>query len=110
VAAETAYARLNVTWNFRRVLVVVDARQAKGVSIGQLADYTALVGLADIKPGGTLGDAPTILKLFDESPDAAPDGMSEWDQAYLKSLYSTSQTSKGQREQIARTLIREIVH
>jgi hypothetical protein len=110
VAAETAYARLNVTWNFRRVLIIVNARQTQGISIGQLADYSAMIGLADIKPGATLGDAPTILKLFDGGPEAAPDGMSEWDQAYLKSLYSTSQTAKGQREQIAHTIIRQIAH
>jgi hypothetical protein len=110
VAAETAYARRNVIWNFTRLLVVVDQTRLRGVSRGQFADYIAMVSLAALKPGAHLGDAPTILKLFDSAPEAAPVGMSEWDQAFLKSLYSTEQTSKGQRTQIAHTIVREIDH
>jgi hypothetical protein len=108
VAAETAYARRNVVWNFTRLLVVVDQTQLRGVSRGQFGDYIAMVSLADLKPGAHLGDAPTILKLFDSAPEAALPGMSEWDQAFLKSLYSTEQTSKGQRDQMAHTIVREI--
>jgi hypothetical protein len=110
VAATTAYARRNVVWNFSRLLVVVDERRLQGVSRGQFADYIAMVSLADLKPGSNLGDAPTILKLFDSTPEAAAAGISEWDQAFLKSLYSTEQTSKGQRVQMAHTIVREITH
>jgi hypothetical protein len=110
VAAETTYARRNVIWSFTRLLVVVDQTRLQGVSRGQFADYVAMVAFADIKPGANLGDAPTILKLFDGSPRSAAVGMSEWDAAFLKSLYSTEQTSKGQRSQIAHTIVREIIH
>jgi hypothetical protein len=110
VAAETTYARRNVIWSFTRLLVVVDQTRLQGVSRGQFADYVAMVAFADIKPGANLGDAPTILKLFDGSPRSAAVGMSEWDAAFLKSLYSTEQTSKEQRSQIAHTIVREIIH
>jgi hypothetical protein len=105
---QTAYARINVIWGMRQVTVVVDQARLHGVSLGQFADYVALAGLARIKLGAHLGDAPTILKLFDGTPQAAPDGISEWDQAFLKSLYATASTSKGQRAQIAHQMVHEI--
>ena len=95
-------------WTLSHVFVVVDRARLQGITRGQLADYVALVGLADLKPGAKLGDARTILKLFDGAPQSAPAGMSDWDRAFLKSLYSTEQTSKLQRSQIARSMVREI--
>lgn len=110
VSAETSYVKRNIIWSFTRLLVVVDRSRLQGLSRGQFADYIAMVTLADLKPGAQLGDAPTILKLFDSMPAVAPVGMSEWDLAFLKSLYSTDQTSKGQRGQIAYTIERELSH
>jgi hypothetical protein len=75
---------------FTRVLVVVDQTRLTGVSRGQLAAYIAVVGLAEIRADAQVGDAPTILKLFDGAPQAAPPGLSDWDRAFLKSLYSTA--------------------
>jgi hypothetical protein len=107
-APETAYARLNVIWGMRQVTVVVEQARLRDVSLGQFADYVALAGLARIKLDKHLGDAPTILKLFDSTPQAAPAGISEWDQAFLRSLYTTASTSKGQRAQIAHQMMREM--
>jgi hypothetical protein len=110
VAPETSYARISVIWGMSRALVVVDQARLQGVSLGQFADYLALAGLAQIKVGAHLGDAPSILKLFDGAPQSAPDGMSDWDRAFLKSLYATASTSKGQRSQIAHTIVRDMSH
>jgi hypothetical protein len=110
VAPETAHARISVIWGMSRVLVVVEQARLQGVSLGQFADYVALAGLAQIKMGAHLGDAPSILKLFDGTPQAAPDGMSDWDRAFLKSLYATASTSKGQRSQIAHTIVHDMTH
>ena len=110
VAPETAYARTSAIWGMARVLVVIDQARLQGVSLGQFADYVALAGLAQIKVGAQLGDAPTILKLFDTTPQAAPEGISDWDRAFLKSLYATASTSKGQRSQIAHTIVRDMTH
>jgi hypothetical protein len=110
VAPETAYARISVIWGMSRVLVVVDQARLQGVSLGQFADYVALAGLAQIKVGAHLGDAPTILKVFDGTPQAAAEGLSDWDRAFLKSLYATASTSKGQRLQIAHTIVRDMTH
>jgi hypothetical protein len=77
------------TLGLSQVYIVIDMRQITGVSIGQLADYVALTGLAqiqmDTRPAG-----PSILTLF-EHGKAAPHGLSAWDRALLFALYHTSQ-------------------
>jgi hypothetical protein len=101
---------LDVVSEIYRVFVVVDPTRFQGVTRGQLADYVAMVGFAKLKPNARLGDAPTILRLFDGAPQPAPAGMTAWDQAFLKSLYATEHESKLQRGEIARAMVREIVH
>lgn len=86
-----AYSDLvpRVAARFSRVFIVVDGRQLQGVSRGQLADYVSMVGLAEVGPGThPMGDGQTILKLFDRGPEGAPAGMTDSDQAVLKSLYA----------------------
>jgi hypothetical protein len=95
-------------WTFSSVFVIVDQGRFQGVTVRQLADYTAMVGFAKLRPDARLGDAPTILALFNGAPGAAPAGMTDWDQTFLKSLYVTDQRSKLQRSQIAREMVREI--
>jgi hypothetical protein len=95
-------------WALTHVFVVVDYTRLHAVSRGQLADYVALVGLAQLKPGANLGDAPTIMKLFDGAPQVGPAGMTAWDQGFLKSLYATEQESKLQRHQIAHQMVHEV--
>jgi hypothetical protein len=99
---------------FSRVLIIVDRSRLQGVSPSQLADYVAMVGFAEIKPGAHVGDAPTILKLFDSSATAAPAGLSGWDQAFLKSLYTNSRALPWRRELgttdlLALSMVSEIV-
>jgi hypothetical protein len=98
----------NAVWTFSRVFVIVDQRRLQGVTAGQLADYIAMSGFAKLKPDAHLGDAPTILTLFSADPKAAPTGMTDWDQTFLKSLYATEQKSKLQRSQIAHQMVHEI--
>jgi len=89
----------------------VDASQLKGVTLGQLADYAALVGLTEIKPADSLADAPTILQLFNGTPQAAPTGMTDWDRAFLKSLYTTRQHMPAQqRWHVVQTTVSEVAH
>ncbi|MGH8220738.1 MAG: hypothetical protein ACREUT_19570 [Steroidobacteraceae bacterium] len=105
-----SHITLSAMSTFSRVFVVVDRTRLHGVNFGQLAAYVAMVGLAKLKPDANLRDAPTILKLFDGAPHAAPSGLTDWDQAFLKSLYATDQLAKGQSGQIARAMVRDIVH
>src|SRR5208337_2809917 len=93
---------------FSYVYVIADQTHLGGLSRGQFADYVAMVGLAELKSPPHLGDAQTILKLFDGAPDAAQPGLSTWDQAFLKALYLTDPATKVQRNQLGLEMVREI--
>jgi hypothetical protein len=108
--AQATRLSFNAIWEIYRVFVVVDVSRMRGVTLGQTADYVGMVALAQLKAGASLGDAPTILKLFEGAPEAAPAGISDWDQAFLQALYSTEQRSHLQRSQIKRAMLREIAH
>ena len=71
-------------------LIVADVSKLNHVSLEQLADYSSLVGLMNIRSDADAGDAPTILRLFhDPKP---PDGLTSWDKALLYSVYNTNQS------------------
>lgn len=91
------------------VIVLVDSRRARGVSFGQLADYVALIGLAELRLDAKVGEAPTILHLFSES-DKAPPGLSPWDQYFLKALYHTEQSDVMQLSEIKISIVRDVLH
>ena len=92
------------------VIVLIDSRRAKGVSFGQLADYVALIGLAELRPDADVGNAPTILHLFPASGKAPPAGLSPWDQAFLKALYHTEQSDVMQLSEIKISIVRDVLH
>jgi hypothetical protein len=80
---------LSVTKSINTAIIIVDLARMKGVSVGQLAGYVTMVGLAEINLDRTIVSAPSVLRLFSEPGEAPVDGMSPWDQALLKSLYAT---------------------
>lgn len=86
------------------VIVVVDAGRVEGLSFGQLADYVGMIGLAEINLDADVGSMPTILSLFRNTPDP-PQGLSDWDQAFLSSLYSTNQASAAQEATMMRIML-----
>jgi hypothetical protein len=91
-------------------IVVADTHQLgqKHVTVGQLAGYVSLVGLADIEPGADGGGAPTILRLFkDPNP---PQGMTPWDKALLYTLYNTAQQGKLQLTDMEVAMTKQIAH
>jgi hypothetical protein len=107
--SQASHLTHNVVWAIYQVFVIVDPTQFKGVSLGQLTDYVAMAGLAQLKLDNPLGDTPTILTLFDKGPHAASPGMTDWDAAFLKSVYATEQKSVVQRSEIALDMLRTFV-
>jgi hypothetical protein len=90
-------------------IVVIDTTRTNGAKLGQLADYAAMVGLVDIQSATDLGDAPTILRLFTEPPEARPRHLTAWDQAFLKAIYqNTELDSRTQRSQIAGKIVQDV--
>ena len=103
-----SHLTLSATTTFSRVFVIVDRARLHGVTFGQLAAYVAMVSFAKLNPSAHLGNAPTILRLFSGAPQVAPAGLTDWDQAFLKSLYATETLANGQSGQIARAMVRDI--
>lgn len=82
-----AMSRLStqIVENIVRTIVVVDVDQVAHLSTLQLADYIAMVSLAQIDPDADTSTYASILNVFDD-----PDGsrsLTDWDQAYLGGLY-----------------------
>jgi hypothetical protein len=104
--AQASHVVLNVVWAIKKIYVVVDPTRFKGVKLGQLADYVSMAALAQIKLDPKVAGDPTILTLFDTAPEAASAGLTEWDQAFLKSFYAAEQKTVMARSAIARDMVR----
>jgi hypothetical protein len=108
------YTRLD-TWLHRghvqeltSVIIVVDGRRTANLNMGQLADYIAMVGLAQIRVQADTGTAPSILNLFRKS-DPQSLGLSPWDEAFLHGLYTTDQSSVLEVPMIKDRMFKQIV-
>jgi hypothetical protein len=71
------------------VIVIVDATKLAGTTWQQLADYLAVVSLAQINPKTDPAEFDSILNLF--SNPAAYSGLTDWDRSYLQALYTFDQ-------------------
>jgi hypothetical protein len=84
--------RYGAVQGLQSVIILVDGKRANQLNIGQLADYITLVGFAQIRPDANTGTAPTILTVFN-GEDPQPQGLSPWDESFLRGLYATKQSS-----------------
>ena len=91
------------------VIVLVDSNRTVDINIGQLADYLAMVGFAQIRPDADTGTVPTILRLFQRA-DQPPQGLTSWDEAFLHSLYTTDQNSVLQLAAIKAGILEQVGH
>jgi hypothetical protein len=85
------------------VVAVIDLTKVGGLDWGQVTDYVAMTGLAHIDVDANVGDAPTILHLFD-----TPAGLSDWDIAFLKGVYHTDPVSVHQRWAISQQMVQDL--
>lgn len=87
-------------------IVVVDGRRMKGITMRQMADYIALVGLADVRLDSDSLPVPSILGLFGRA--SPPQALTPWDRALLYSLYNTDQMSKLQMQEVEIAMTRRL--
>jgi hypothetical protein len=75
--------------DLKRVIVIVDFNKANGMTFDQLGDYIAMVAFAQIDPEADTSEYRTVLNLFDqpEAVRAGAGGLTDWDRAYLSTLY-----------------------
>lgn len=86
--------------DFNRVVVIVDGTQIAGIPVESIADYIAMVTLAQIDPQAQTREYPTILNLFSDNPDDVSFVMTNWDQAYLSGLYASTRNSASVTQQV----------
>jgi len=98
----------NASVEFLSVFAIIDTHRTERINLDLLADYVAMVGLTRVDPDAGLESAPSILRLFAASEENQPSGLSNWDAAFLKALYQSSQTSRTPRFDIAQRMTQDI--
>ena len=74
----------------QRSFVIIDVDKINGVNLIQLADYLAMVTLAQINPDADTSGYATVLNLFQDLERT--EGLTNWDMAYLQGLYAAQRT------------------
>jgi hypothetical protein len=101
-----------ISSQFVGVLVVIDASRIVGHQIGAIADNAAMLSLAHATQANGCSDLPTILDFLnpDCPAEADPPGLSRYDVAYLKGLYSINPEEhlSAQRSEIGSRILREL--
>lgn len=90
-------SRLNtqIVDNIIRAVVIVDVGQVSTVSAQQLADYIAMVSLAQIDPDADTTGYASILNVFDDPGGSSH--LTDWDLAYLGGLYGAERNDANWR-------------
>jgi hypothetical protein len=107
----TSRLRANNRQDFGAAFVIVDANRLPeiGSDFNALADYLAMVSLAQLDPQADIESFPTVLNLW-SGDAAAPHEMTAWDLAYLRALYTATGEAVSQHRQegdIARQMRQE---
>ena len=94
-------------------VLVIEAKALNGVDTRQLADYAVMRTLAPTDSTHSVAlPERSIIQLFDPgtSPETGPQSVTWWDYAYLKALYSTSNTVNAfqQRNEMASKMAEEL--
>jgi hypothetical protein len=91
--------RTEIVDDAKRSFVIVDVSRTENVSLAQLADYIALVSLAQIDPDADTSGYATILNVFDDP--TRTEGLTNWDHAYLNGLYGATRKLSNRNSHLA---------
>jgi hypothetical protein len=89
---------------FQAMIVIVDARQIGGYSLGELSDYVAMVALANPRVAATR-EQESILSMFERPRRAdGPFALTRDDRSFLAGLYRSNPelSAQSQRDSIVR--------
>jgi hypothetical protein len=97
----------SVEGELAQAYVIVDTRKLGGTSWEQIADYAAMVALAQIDPKGNAVGYDSILNLFQSH--ASVRGLTDWDRSYLRALYQLDLRlmPRNQRGALAGLIVRD---
>lgn len=94
--------------DLKRVIIIIDGDRLEGASFAHVADYVAMIALAQVDPDADVSGYGSALNLFD--PAASHQGLTQWDVDYLKALYEAPvdrAITRHQTEAIAGAMTRE---
>ena len=92
---------------FIKNLIIVDMNRVSQLSIPQLADYLAMISMAQIDPDADTSVYLSILNVLNDPQRYL--SLTEWDQAYLSGVYAADQTllnRRASRTAVSRSIIR----
>lgn len=89
--------RTEIRNDISRVIIILDLPKLEGLNMTQLADFAAMVAYSQVDLDADFSGYDTILAL--DSDPSVP-GITEWDMAYLKALYSAELTSTNKSHQM----------
>ncbi len=99
----------HLDWETVRTLysavVVIDLGRVGELSMGQVSDYVAITAFTQLREPAANGDAPSVLQLFAHDVVAKPEGLTRWDEAYLKALYGTRVTHTTQASELRERMV-----
>jgi hypothetical protein len=98
----------NAVFDFFSIFAIIDINRTEHITLDQLAGYVAMAGLTNVDLDADLGSAPSILRLFASSGESQPSDLSSWDEAFLKALYQSNQSSRTQRFDITERVAHDI--
>lgn len=103
VEAGRSQASTRADLNFRAI--IIDLNHLEGQTIQQIAAFSTMMALAEFDIREPIVPPLTILNLFHD-PAAAPADFTDWDIAYLRSLYVVDggMTAHAQRSTMIRVL------
>lgn len=92
--------------DLRYVIIIVDGTKLNGTTWQQIADYLAVVSLAQVSPDADPTAFDSILNLF--SNPKAYSGLTDWDRSYVHALYEFDQrrTPRGQTSDLVDEMAR----
>ncbi|MDP2260307.1 MAG: hypothetical protein Q8J89_11385 [Caulobacter sp.] len=99
--------------DFDRVIIIMDASRIGTLRFASLADYIAMVGLAQVDPEAEITGVSSVLNLFADRAAGVepPERMTDWDRAYLKGLYAARRDVRrgdAQEKDIARSMVDDL--
>lgn len=88
--------RSEIRNDINRVIIILDFNKLQGLNSRQIADFAAMVAFSQVDLDSDFSGYDSILSLMS---DREYEGMSEWDMAYLKALYSAELTGVSKTQQ-----------
>lgn len=80
--------RASTRQEFNRVIIIVDSTATAGRPFPAIADYVAMVALAQVRADVSHAGQDSVLALFEPTAgEAAPTAWTDWDRAYVEGLY-----------------------